>query len=431
MRAGRQAGALVRAARADAVAAHSPGPEPAARHRFRLLALTLGTAALAGWVGYGVLVGRAIGSSLRHPGDGPYFAGLLSGLGSWWADLGLGGQVLVIAAGVALIIALGGSLALALGASGVFSYVAGHGRGLSALATDPRRAIRDYLATATLGGIVMDLADFLLTFVPGGLLGKMVGTPARQLVTELRAARLWKRAPRETIETLDDLFRQRDVLVAARDAAAVRFDALRPAGYTYKDFAAKNSKDTRRALQEAGHDRDSIAQMFAARETLSRAIGAVSRASARIGEVGGEQLLRLDGYRIPDAFLSVHGTPGPKSLDGFGVKPTTESVMITVPEFKGVTATLDRTPRPTRFEGLAAQGTPPYVRDRMLTDPRVAGVFAEHPDLWAKAVVGDIDFTLRVITTRTPVDVTMTETPFTLTANLINALEQAINARLT
>ena len=118
MRAGRQAGALVRAARADAVAAHSPGPEPAARHRFRLLALTLGTAALAGWVGYGVLVGRAIGSSLRHPGDGPYFAGLLSGLGSWWADLGLGGQVLVIAAGVALIIALGGSLALALGASG-------------------------------------------------------------------------------------------------------------------------------------------------------------------------------------------------------------------------------------------------------------------------------------------------------------------------
>lgn len=430
MLAGREAGLLVRRTRADAMLATAGGTEPRSRTLFRIGALLLGAAGIGACLAYGVLVARDIGRLLAVSGDHPYFAGLLDMLATWWDGLGPGGQVLAIALGVGLVVASGGSLALALGATGIGAWVAGHGHGLADLVRNPQEAVRRYLAEATPGQFLWDTADFLLTFVPGSLLGKLGGTAARQLASELRAAQLWKRAPVEAITTLDDMFRQREAVVAARDAAIRNLEDLMPPGYTLKDFSKTNWVQTSQDLKLEGLNASQVQDLGDAAVALQRARSDLTRMGTRIGEFGGERLLTLDGYRIPDAFASSQGTPGGKLLDGFAIKDTPSGTTISVPEFKGVTARLDTTPRPTAFEGLASQGTPAYVRDRLVTDPRVADFFAGNPDLWTKAKNGEIAWDIKVISTRGPESVTMTEQPFTLTTEIIEALQASIDARL-
>ena len=67
-------------------------------------------------------------------------------------------------------------------------------------------------------------------------------------------------------------------------------------------------------------------------------------------------------------------------MDGMGLSP--DGGELVVSEYKGVTAELSRTPVNTRFEGKALQGSPAYARDHMLSDPRFAQYFHDHPEVW-------------------------------------------------
>lgn len=188
VRSGRVVRIAVLAARADAMTATTPGQEPMSRRRFWLLSMATSTLVTAVVVGWGTMIARAIGRSLVAAGDSPpYFAGLLSSLGSWWDSLGFGGQALVTAGIVVVIIASGGSLALALGLSGIATWTSDHGDGLASLLRDPRNTIHRYLTRATPGDAIWDTLDFLMTFVPGSVLGKTVGSTLRMLPDEVLA----------------------------------------------------------------------------------------------------------------------------------------------------------------------------------------------------------------------------------------------------
>jgi hypothetical protein len=91
---------------------------------------------------------------------------------TYWEELGPTGQIAVIALGVALVLALGGSLALALGATGITSWVLGHGHQLADFTRDPNKTTTAYLTNTTPAGLLVDTADFALTFIPGTILGK-------------------------------------------------------------------------------------------------------------------------------------------------------------------------------------------------------------------------------------------------------------------
>ncbi len=183
---GRLARQAVLAARADAMTVTTPGREPGSRRSFWLVTLATSAVALAIVVGWGASIAQAIGRALLTAGDGPrYFAGLLASLGTWWDSLGFGGQTLVTAGIVALVIASGGSMALALGLSGIAAWTAGHGHGLADLLRNPREAFRTYLTKATPADFIWDTVDFLLTFVPGSVLGKAAGSALRGLPDEV------------------------------------------------------------------------------------------------------------------------------------------------------------------------------------------------------------------------------------------------------
>ena len=56
----------------------------------------------------------------------------------------------------------------------------------------------------------------------------------------------------------------------------------------------------------------------------------------------------------------------------------------------------------TEFEGPARQGDPAYSRNHLLTDPRFAQYFHDHPDLWESIKRGDTRLNFKAIFTRTP-----------------------------
>lgn len=60
------------------------------------------------------------------------------------------------------------------------------------------------------------------------------------------------------------------------------------------------------------------------------------------------------------------------------VSPNGDEIVIS--EYKGGAVNLDGTSHPTLYEGNAKQGTPAYTRDRMLSNPRFAQYFHDHPD---------------------------------------------------
>ena len=96
--------------------------------------------------------------------------------------------------------------------------------------------------------------------------------------------------------------------------------------------------------------------------------------------------------------------------------------------YKGVSAELSRPPVATQFEGQSLQGSPAYTRNHMLTDPRFANYFHNNPAIWENIKSGHTRLTIKVLYTKAP-GVTLTaEQPFTLTPQVIDSLQQAINA---
>ena len=107
------------------------------------------------------------------------------------------------------------------------------------------------------------------------------------------------------------------------------------------------------------------------------------------------------------------------------VSPNGDEIVIS--EYKGVTANLDSASRPTLYEGSAKQGTPAYTRDRMLSDPRFAQYFHDHPDVWEGVKSGDTKLTIKVMKTKTEDLTQITDEPFTLTPEVIQHLQQNID----
>ncbi|PHP53331.1 hypothetical protein [Actinomyces ruminis] len=195
---GRAMGVQVRGVRQDAMTVTTPGTEPAARNAFRLIALAVGAVMLAVCWWYGTTLAQDIGSWLQQP-DWPYFfAGLLDGLAQWWDSLGTLGQILVTALAV-LVLAWGGlSVAAALGAVGVGTWALSHGRGIATFIQDPAAATRSYTANATWEQLLLDGADFALTFIPGSALGLGTRKAARTAAESVAVSR----AARRNAETL-------------------------------------------------------------------------------------------------------------------------------------------------------------------------------------------------------------------------------------
>lgn len=426
---GRRAGWLIRQTRGDAMAASAPGREPAARRLFGVLALVLGVGSVLVAVGYGSFVARDIGQMLMFNGDHPrFFAGLLEALGRWWGDLGLGGQILVTGLLVVGVMALGGSFALALGLSGIATWVAAHGAGLGALVRDPNAAVQDYLDNATPGQFLRDALDFGLTFVPGAVLGKLLHGPLGALTGRLWVERVVRSFPQHTIDDLTGLFAEREAALVARDAALDKLTALLPDGKTLSDFTKANVAGTMRSLDKAGilsdADLDALRQ---AADTLTEARATVTRVGERIGEAGGEATIQALGYRIPPEFkATVVAGPGAGHIDGLAVKGTD----VLVAEFKGGTAQLSTKPIQTTFEGLATQGTAPYVRELLLRDPRVAQFFANNPTIWKAVTEGRMTISSLVIQTKGVDNIVANPLPIELTPQVQEALQSAINKLL-
>ena len=213
---GRAMGVQVRGVRADAMAATTPGSEPEARWRFRLVALVVGVAGAAACGWYGTLVARGIGHSVIADGDGVFFAGLLDGLAAWWESLGPAGQILMTAVGVLVLTASGLSLALALGAVGAGTWAFSHGHGLASFLRSPRAAARGYVTTVTPGQLALDLVDFALTFIPGSALGLGARTTAESLAAS-RAMREGIEAQEQAVRRAGDAFHN-ELVLESRDA---------------------------------------------------------------------------------------------------------------------------------------------------------------------------------------------------------------------
>ena len=187
---------------------------------------------------------------------------------------------------------------------------------------------------------------------------------------------------------------------------------------------------TRKRLKLDGHSPREIKDLDTKADTASTAHKALTDAGTRIGEAGGEKYLTEQGYHIPDEFradnVTVNGGTAPRGwADGMALSP--DGGELVVSEYKGVTAELSRTSVNTRFEGKALQGSPAYARDHMLSDPRFAQYFHDHPEVWEGVKKGSIRLNAKTIYTRSPDLTEIGDQPFSLTPEVTQALQQAID----
>ena len=199
-----------------------------------------------------------------------------------------------------------------------------------------------------------------------------------------------------------------------------------PRNTTHPNYNSGRYNETIKELKRSGYDPQAIQSLEDAATQRREAWNDWIGSSTRIGETGGEAYLESQGYHIPDEFLSQRNGTAPGGwLDGMAVSPNGDEIVIS--EYKGVTANLDSASRPTLYEGSAKQGTPAYTRDRMLSDPRFAQYFHDHPDVWEGVKSGDTKLTIKVMKTKAEDLTQITDEPFTLTPEVIQHLQQNID----
>lgn len=155
--------------------------ERCARRRVRFAAL--GVAALLGLVALSWAPHLAAPPSAQDDG-GAWFAGILDALGRWWQGLSPSEQLALGAGVAALVVLSGGGLGVALGVSGAATYAFSHGQGAATFVRDPRAATRSYLSHTTPAGVVLDVGEGVLTFLPGNFAGAAAGGLVRHRVGE-------------------------------------------------------------------------------------------------------------------------------------------------------------------------------------------------------------------------------------------------------
>ena len=183
-------------------------------------------------------------------------------------------------------------------------------------------------------------------------------------------------------------------------------------------------------MADNGHSAREISKLEDLADEASTARKELNDAAARIGEAGGEAHLTENGYHIPEEFradnVTVNNGTAPRGwVDGMALSPNGDEMVVA--EYKGVGARVDSTPRATTYEGKAPQASPAYTRDRMLSDPRFAQYFHDHPDVWQSVQNGDTKMTIKVIATREPGRIEVTNTPFELTPEVTQHLQNSID----
>lgn len=428
---GHTTAAWVLGVRRQAMSATTPGLEPGARWGFAVGALAMSSLVALGCLWQGITMARAIGPELFYGDDAStpsYFAGLLDALAAFWDELGPAGQILMIATAVMLLMTAGWGLALALAVTGAASWTMTHGHGLASFIRNPGAATSSYLVNVTAGQLAWDLFDFALTFIPGSVFGAGGRTVARTTAREMAESTAAWRAMNDEVAAL---FRLREERRAAFYAAEEDLKRLMPKNHSMKNYLADEYRGTIKKLEDGGYDPELTENLYDAARRRHEAFNNWYGSSTRIGELGGETYLRRLGYEIPDEFLSenvpVNNGTAPRGwVDGMALSPNGDEMVVC--EYKGVSAELSRQPVATQFEGQSLQGSPAYTRNHMLTDPRFANYFHNNPAIWENIKSGHTRLTIKVLYTKAP-GVTLTaEQPFTLTPQVIDSLQQAINA---
>ena len=229
---------------------------------------------------------------------------------------------------------------------------------------------------------------------------------------------------------IPELFHQHQAQKAAKQQAIERLDEAIPEGYSRSDFTRKRMLGTATELADNGHSAREIRELKKLANDASTARKELNDAAARIGEAGGEAHLTENGYHIPEEFradnVTVNNGTAPRGwVDGMALSPNGDEMVVA--EYKGVGARVDSTPRATTYEGKAPQASPAYTRDRMLSAPRFAQYFHDHPDVWQSVQNGDTKMTIKVIATREPGRIEVTETPFELTPEVTQHLQNSID----
>ena len=229
---------------------------------------------------------------------------------------------------------------------------------------------------------------------------------------------------------IPELFHQHQAQKAAKQQAIQRLDEAIPEGYSRSDFTRKRMQDTATEMANNGYSEREISRLEDLADEASTARKELNDAAARIGEAGGEAHLTENGYHIPEEFradnVTVNNGTAPRNwVDGMALSPNGDEMVVA--EYKGVGARVDSTPRATTYEGKAPQASPAYTRDRMLSDPRFAQYFHDHPDVWQSVQNGDTKMTIKVIATREPGRIEVTNTPFELTPEVTQHLQNSID----
>ena len=254
-------------------------------------------------------------------------------------------------------------------------------------------------------------------------------TSAKRAGKAADAAKTGKNADKYQ-KDIPELFHQHQAQKAAKQQAIQRLDEAVPEGYSRSDFTRKRMQDTATEMANDGYSAREISRLEDLADDASTARKELNDAAARIGEAGGEAHLTENGYHIPEEFradnVTVNNGTAPRNwVDGMALSPNGDEMVVA--EYKGVGARVDSTPRATTYEGKAPQASPAYTRDRMLSDPRFAQYFHDHPDVWQSVQNGDTKMTIKVIATREPGRIEVTNTPFELTPEVTQHLQNSID----
>ena len=254
-------------------------------------------------------------------------------------------------------------------------------------------------------------------------------TSAKRASKAADAAKTGKNADKYQ-KDIPELFRQHQAQKAAKQQAIERLDEAIPEGYSRSDFTRNKMQDTATDMANNGYSEREISKLEDLADEASTARKELNDAAARIGEAGGEAHLTENGYHIPEEFradnVTVNNGTAPRGwADGMALSPNGDEMVVA--EYKGVGARVDSTPRATTYEGKAPQASPAYTRDRMLSDPRFAQYFHDHPDVWQSVQNGDTKMTIKVIATREPGRIEVTDTPFELTPEVTQHLQNSID----
>ena len=406
-------------------------------HRWATSALAAAAALAGAWIIYTVV--PPVVSELNQRLNGPpafWFAGILDMLAAVWESMSPTEKAALVLFGAAVVFLSGGSLGLAFSVGLGIASALDAARPAAQLMRDPWGTTGHYLDTHNDLQIAADASLAAMAIIPGGkaLRGaSYAAKTARTLAREEAAVRKlpkWNPLSSPRASEIQYLFDYRARRKADYYAATRTLRRQLPKGHTIGQYQSGTYEETIKQLKEQGYDPQAIKKLKQITKQRLNAQKDWYAATTRAGETGGEAYLESQRYYIPNEFLSknvpVNNGTAPRGwLDGMAISPDGDEIVIS--EYKGGTSRLSSTPRQTIYEGAARQGTPAYTRDRMLSDPRFAQYFHDHPDVWEEVKSGQTRLTIKVMRTKTPELTRITEQPFTLTPEVIRHLQQNID----